>query len=136
MEPKTLRPLTPLFPPRYDENAICKFHVGLPGRSVENCKAFKFKVQDLIDSKLLTFKEEGPDVKGNPMHVHFVPFVDVVGESVKRDVIKEVRSVKSSLSMIHEKLWKHGMIPEVHTNCEICMSYPNNCEELRRCHKR
>lgn len=70
------------------------------------------------------------------MHVHFGLSVDAVGESVKRDVIKEVRSVKNSLSMIHEKLWKHGMIPKVHTNYEICMSYPNNCEELRICLKR
>lgn len=54
-------------------------------------------------------------------------------ESVKCDVIKEVRSVKASLFVIREKLLKHGMILEANANCEICLADLDSCEELKKC---
>ncbi|KAK2456148.1 hypothetical protein QL285_003538 [Trifolium repens] len=55
---KPLDLVSPPYPPGFDENARCDYHNGSPGHNVENCRAFKHKVQELIDQKLLTFKED------------------------------------------------------------------------------
>ncbi|KAK2364783.1 hypothetical protein QL285_089617 [Trifolium repens] len=59
---KPLDPVSPPYPPGFDENVRCDYHNGSPGHSVENCRAFKHKVQELIDQKLLTFKEDEANV--------------------------------------------------------------------------
>ena len=41
----------------YDVNAICEYHGGVEGHSVENCTAFKDKVQSLIYADLTKFRE-------------------------------------------------------------------------------
>ncbi|KAL5193830.1 hypothetical protein HKD37_20G055987 [Glycine soja] len=57
----------PPFPKWYDPNATCKYHGGAPGHSIEKCLAFKHKVQHLIDAGWLTFQEDRPNVKTNPL---------------------------------------------------------------------
>src|SRR3954469_13731134 len=57
-------------PPNFDANARCEFHSGAPGHDVENCRAMKHQVQDLIDSKVILFTPEGMIVQGNK-----VPYV-------------------------------------------------------------
>ncbi|KAK2356739.1 hypothetical protein QL285_094067 [Trifolium repens] len=57
--PRALKPMTAPFPAWYNSEAKCEFHEGAEGHTVDNCIAFKYKVQELIDQKLLTFKEEG-----------------------------------------------------------------------------
>jgi hypothetical protein len=69
----TLKELTsaiPPYPPGYDANAHCEYHMGAPGHTVENYKALKHKVQDLIDSKAVTFTPVRPNVATNPMPVY------------------------------------------------------------------
>lgn len=63
--PKALKPMIPPYPPNFDENNICDYHSRSPGHTTENGKALKYKVQDLIDAKLPTFKELGPNGKNN-----------------------------------------------------------------------
>ncbi|KAK2409788.1 hypothetical protein QL285_045192 [Trifolium repens] len=55
---KPLDPVSPPYPHGFDENARCDYHNGSPGHNIENCRGFKHKVQELIDQKLLTFKED------------------------------------------------------------------------------
>jgi len=62
-----MKPLQPLYPKFYDANVRCDYLGGAVGHSVENCRACKFKVQSLIDSKWLTFQENKPNVKKNPL---------------------------------------------------------------------
>ncbi|MCH89406.1 gag-protease polyprotein, partial [Trifolium medium] len=57
VELKPLKPLVPPYPPFFDENARCDYHAGSSGHNIGNCRAFKLKVQELIDRKLLSFKE-------------------------------------------------------------------------------
>ncbi|MCH85686.1 gag-pol polyprotein [Trifolium medium] len=57
VEPRPLPPVKVPYPPSFDVNARCDYHAGSPGHDVENCRAFKFKVQELLDRKLLSFKE-------------------------------------------------------------------------------
>jgi hypothetical protein len=54
--PRALRPMTAPFPVWYDTKAKCEFHSGAEGHNTDNCRAFKRKVQELIDQKRLTFK--------------------------------------------------------------------------------
>ncbi|WJX20399.1 hypothetical protein P8452_09959 [Trifolium repens] len=61
---KPLDPVSPPYPPGFDENARCDYHNGSPGHNIENCRGFKYKVQELIDQKLLTFKEGEPNCEG------------------------------------------------------------------------
>ena len=51
------RPRRSPYPKRYDVNAICEYHGGVGGHSVENCTAFKNKVQSLIYADLIKFRD-------------------------------------------------------------------------------
>lgn len=53
----------------YDDNARCEFHSGDPGHTIENCKALKHKVHDLIDSKAISFAPNSPNANNNPKPV-------------------------------------------------------------------
>jgi hypothetical protein len=56
VEPKPLPPVEPPYPSHFNINARCDYHAGSPGHNIEICKAFKYKAQELIDRKLLSFK--------------------------------------------------------------------------------
>ncbi|XP_058766882.1 uncharacterized protein LOC131640501 [Vicia villosa] len=47
------------FPKEYNPNAKCDFHSGISGHSIEDCNILKEKVQDLVDKKILCFKDVG-----------------------------------------------------------------------------
>ena len=50
------RPRRPPYPKKYDVNAKCEYHGGVGGHSVENCTAFKDKVQLLINADPVKFR--------------------------------------------------------------------------------
>ncbi|XP_050916837.1 uncharacterized protein LOC127132018 [Lathyrus oleraceus] len=60
--PKELLQVIPPYPPGFDVNARCDFHAGAQGHSVENCRALKHKVQDLIDSRAIMFTPQGLNI--------------------------------------------------------------------------
>lgn len=41
--------------------------------------------------------------------------------------------LKTPLSVISANLQKHGVLADVHDNCDICKTKPNKCEELNGC---
>ena len=51
------KPRRPPYPRGYDVNATCEYHRGVGGHSVENCKALKEKVQSLIYTDPIKFRE-------------------------------------------------------------------------------
>ena len=51
------RPRRPPYPKGYDVNAICEYHRGVGEHFVENCTAFKDKVQSLIYADPIKFRE-------------------------------------------------------------------------------
>jgi hypothetical protein len=59
---------------------LWEYHVGAPGHNIGSCKAFKYKLQELLDRKLISFKEEGANVKTNPLLGHASSSVNVVEE--------------------------------------------------------
>lgn len=53
--PKETEPARFPYNRKHDPHAICGYHVGYVGNSIENCYSFKTKVQEFIDQKLLSF---------------------------------------------------------------------------------
>lgn len=77
------RPLAPPStpPPRgYDSNVICDFHAGSLGHTTENFMALKFKVQDLLNQKVIYFTTENTNVKNNSMSGHEGPTINAIKE--------------------------------------------------------
>lgn len=77
---RELRQATFPYPPGYDANAHCKFHMGAPDHTLEHCYAFQNCVQDLVEAKAVTFTPRGPNVKTNPMPTHGGASVSVIEE--------------------------------------------------------
>lgn len=110
VELKALAPMIPPYPPKFDENARCGYNDGSLGHTIDNCNALKYKVQELIDAKLLTFKELDQNMKNNPLPGHLGPYINSIKEFVEIDMIKEVKKVKTHMLVIHEKLTKAMII--------------------------
>ena len=51
------KPRRPPYPIGYDVNATCEYHRGVGGHFVENCTAFKDKIQSLIYADSIKFRE-------------------------------------------------------------------------------
>ena len=68
------------FPQWYNLNATCVYHGGSPGHSIKQCVALKHKVQSLIDAGWLTFQEDNPNVKTNPLSNHGGSVVNTIEE--------------------------------------------------------
>ena len=82
----------PSFPGWYNPNATCTYHGGVLGHSVEQCVAFKHKVQSLIDAGWLTFQEDSPNVRTNPLANHGSSSVNTMGEG-KSQELKQIGDV-------------------------------------------
>lgn len=92
-------PPTPL-PPGYDANTRCEFHSGAPKHNVENCKTLKHKVHDLIDSKTISFKHNGPNINNNPMPPHTSRPVSMLEKSRDYSVVTDFDKMKTSLIVV------------------------------------
>ncbi|XP_050909490.1 uncharacterized protein LOC127123302 [Lathyrus oleraceus] len=109
----TLRELKPVvfpYPPRYDANAHCEFHIGAPGHSLENCFAFQNRVQDLIEAKVVPFTPRRPNVNTNPIPTHKDASVSAIEESDEGKLIRKVEEIQTPITMIGAELLKSGLI--------------------------
>ena len=102
--PRIVKPIEPPYPYWYNPNTKCEFHGGVTGHATEDCRAFKELVQGLINSKRLSFKEKGPDVKNNPLPGHGGPGVNAIEEDNDFDEILNVQEVRTPLKEVHAKL--------------------------------
>ncbi|KAE8717021.1 hypothetical protein F3Y22_tig00110065pilonHSYRG00122 [Hibiscus syriacus] len=53
--PYYIKPFQPPYPNWYDINVHCEYHAGAQGHTIENCLAFKRRVQSLLDHGTLQF---------------------------------------------------------------------------------
>lgn len=95
---------TPPFRNNHDPNASCAYHARFIGHSTENCWTLKCKIQDLINQNILTFSEEKPNVKTNPLPNHSGVLVNAVIEEVNAEVVLKVDEVKTLMSVVLQKL--------------------------------
>lgn len=120
-----------VLPPGYDANARCEFHYGAPGHSIENCKALKYKVQDLIDSKAITFAPKRPNVNNNPMPPHNNASVNMMEADNGRRLMSCVDELKTPLIEIKNALMKNNTFPICGNDCEHCLINPQQCRRLK-----
>ncbi|KAH1249333.1 hypothetical protein GmHk_05G012709 [Glycine max] len=126
------RVLQPPFPKWYDPNATCKYHGGVPGHSVEKCLALKYKVQHLMDAGWLTFQEDWPNVRTNPLANDGGGAINAV-ESDRPCKSKPLRDVATPRRFIFEALQKGGVIP--HSGCkeDSCLLHSGELHDMETC---
>lgn len=110
-----------VLPPGYNVNACYEFHSGAPEHSIENCKALKYKVHDLIDSKAITFMHSNPNVNNNSMAHHNKSNVSMVDMDNGRRLITSIDELKTPLIEIKNVLIKSDAFPVYTTTCEQCL---------------
>lgn len=66
--------------------------------------SLKFKVHDLLNRKIISFADEGSNVKSNPMPWHNGPTINDIDKLKDNIPIYRVDQVKSLMSRIHENL--------------------------------
>jgi len=91
----------------YNPDATCAYHGKTPGHSTEKCLALKYNVQHLIDAGWLTFQEDRPNVKTNPLPNHGGGAVNAV-ESGRPRRSKPLKDVTTPRRFIYEALQKGG----------------------------
>lgn len=102
--PKEIPLAIPPYHLKHNLNAYCAYHAGHIGHSTEDCWSLKNKTQELINHKILSFSEEKPNVKTNPMSNHNGSAVSVV---IDEDIVESVRrviNVKTLMSMVVRNL--------------------------------
>ncbi|KAI5420295.1 hypothetical protein KIW84_044179 [Lathyrus oleraceus] len=126
---RTLAPPVGRLPVGYDANARCSFHSGAPGHNIENCKAFKHVVQDLIDTKAIDLAP-APNVVNNPMPQHGGANVNLVEGEAKS--IKDVLKLKTQLLDIKGCLLKADVFPSCGKDCLDCATQGGGCLKLQQ----
>ncbi|XP_019416491.1 PREDICTED: uncharacterized protein LOC109327789 [Lupinus angustifolius] len=113
--------------PWYNENITCVYHSRAPGHLVEDCRAFKFKVRDLINAKRIDFRETRPNITGNPLPNHENQEVNAIEASEEVTIIGKVEDVKIPMRFILREMCRQGLVEvitsETHSNetksCEM-----------------
>ncbi|KAI5423689.1 hypothetical protein KIW84_030056 [Lathyrus oleraceus] len=132
----TLRTLAPPIDPNnlsrgYDVNARCAFHSNAPGHTTDNCKALQLKVQDLRDAQAINFAPV-PNVIQNPMPAHGGQRINAVDSGETLNLVSDVTKVKTSLSVVKDRLLKGQIFPGCGEECRNCQAAENGCHSLRR----
>ncbi|XP_017972497.1 PREDICTED: uncharacterized protein LOC108661122 [Theobroma cacao] len=113
--PLYIEPLKPPFPRWYDAFAHCDYHYGIKGHSIENCTAFKYKVQGLIKVGILNFeKKPKQNVNNNPLPNHAGEGVNAIEGEVY--VKRNSREVETPMDKVFKALVKTDML-EVWPKC-------------------
>ncbi|XP_050909405.1 uncharacterized protein LOC127123205 [Lathyrus oleraceus] len=120
-----------VLPPNCDANSRCEFHSGAPRYSIENCKALKYKVQDLIDSKAITFSPKGPNVNNNLMPPHNNAVVNMMEADNGRRLMSCVDELKTPLIKIKNTLMRYNAFPICSNDCEHYLINPQQCRTLK-----
>ncbi|GAU51747.1 hypothetical protein TSUD_415400 [Trifolium subterraneum] len=123
-------PMPAVLPTWYRSDLTCAFHQGAPGHDVERCYALKKAVQELIRNKVLSFKDENPNVRNNPLpnHGSSVHFIQGCQET---STILSVKDIKTPLVPIHSKMCEAKLFSHDHVTCEKCLKNPQGCSRVQ-----
>ena len=122
----------PPFPKWYNPDATCAYHGKTPGHSIEHCLALKYKVQHLMDAGWLTFQEDRPNVRTNPLANHGGGAVNAV-ESSKPRRSKPLKDVTTPRRFIYEALQKGGVIPHFGHEEDSYLMHPGELHNMETC---
>lgn len=118
---RELGPPPVVLPPGYDANSHYEFHSGAPEHSIENCKALKYKFQDLIDSNAILFAPNDPNVNNNLMPPHNKENVSMIELDDRRKVITSVSELKTPLIEIKNVLMRSDAFSVCTKTYEHCL---------------
>lgn len=114
----------------FNENARYEYHVGSLGHTLENCKAFKHKMHDLIDSQAINIDKPHPNFKTNLMPMHACSSVNSIEDFVYQELIRKVENVKTPIGILKKQLLKHGLSLEHHLDGSD--HFTNNYDVFKR----
>ncbi|KAH1238762.1 hypothetical protein GmHk_08G023368 [Glycine max] len=100
--------------------------------ATEKCLALKYKVQHLIDARWLTFQEDRPNMKINPLANHRGGVVNAV-ESDRPRMSKPLKGVMTPKRFIYEALQKGGVIPHGGHEEDSCLLHPSELHNMETC---
>ncbi|KAH1226035.1 hypothetical protein GmHk_11G032796 [Glycine max] len=112
----------PLFPKWYNPDATCAYHRATPPKNV----------QHLIDTGWLTFQEDRPNVKTNPLANHGRGAINAV-ESSRPRRSKPLKNVITPRRFIYEALHKGGVIPHGGHEEDSCLMHPSELHNMETC---
>ncbi|KAI5386633.1 hypothetical protein KIW84_072963 [Lathyrus oleraceus] len=110
----------------------CVYHSGAPGHDVENSYPLKTKVQDLVRSGILCFKDVGPNVKKNPLPEHGKSAVNMVQGCPGKYKVKYVSHIRQSLVEMHRLLCEYSHYEHDHDRCRVCTVNQRGCRQVRK----
>jgi len=129
-----MRPLQPPYPKNYNANAKCDYHGGAVGYSIEDCKAFKFKVQSLIDSGWLTFQEDKPSIENNPLSRHASTSTNAIMDEKGFGLVRKVDKIKSSMEYVFMTLCQTGLLKAKRQQGGTCSFHPDAQHSINECY--
>ena len=111
LESVSIQPIRPPYPRWYKENASCDYHSGNRGHSLENYTTLKWRVNDFIKTRALTFEDENvPNVNGNPLPNHQGPKINAVEDGQETRIKRDVKDVNMPMGLVFEALVKVGRL--------------------------
>ena len=120
------------FPQWYNPNTTCAYHGGVPGHSIEQCVAFKHKVQSLIDAGWLTFQEDSLNVRTNLLASHGGSAVNAV-EEWDPPGMKQIGDVSTFRRFILEVLCEADMICLDGDKGDSCVMHMGALHDVETC---
>ncbi|KAL5172670.1 hypothetical protein HKD37_16G045380 [Glycine soja] len=124
--------LQPPYPKWYDPGAKCVYHSGVPGHNIDSCIPFKYKVQHLISAGWLSFQEEGPNVKTNPLASHGGASVNAVEEDGPSRA-KRLGEVATSRRFIYQSLQAACMVSRGGDERDECLFHLGESHDIETC---
>ncbi|KAL5131311.1 hypothetical protein HKD37_12G034220 [Glycine soja] len=119
----------PPYPKWYDPSAKCAYHSGAPGHNIDSCIPFKYKVQHLISVGWLSFQEEGPNVKTNPLASHGGASVNAVEEDGPSRA-KRLGEVATSRRFIYQSLQAACMVSRGGDERDECLFHLGESHDM------
>ncbi|KAL5138457.1 hypothetical protein HKD37_10G028629 [Glycine soja] len=124
--------LQPPYPKWYDPGAKCAYHSGVPGHNIDSCLPFKYKVRHLINAGWLSFQEEGPNVKTNPLASHGGASVNAVEEDGPSRA-KRLGEVATFRRFIYQSLQAACMVSRGGGERDECLFHLGESHDMETC---
>ncbi|KAL5165513.1 hypothetical protein HKD37_18G050630 [Glycine soja] len=113
-------------------NATCTYHSGAPGHNIDSCLPFKYKVQHLINVGWLSFQEEGPNVKTNPLASHGGASINAI-EKDRPSGSKRLEDVATSRRFIYQSLQAACMVSRGGDKSDECLFHLGESHDMETC---
>ncbi|KAL5162536.1 hypothetical protein HKD37_07G019639 [Glycine soja] len=126
------RVFQPPYPKWYDPGAKCEYHSGAPGHNIDSCRPFKYKVQHLISVGWLSFQEEGPNVKTNPLASHGKASVSAIQEGGPSRA-RRLGEVATSRRFIYQSLQAACMVSHGRGERDECLFHLGESHDMETC---